>query len=257
LGNFTIEVTATKRVEWNQFFLNGGDRVLLDDIHLYGSVFLPHSGMVQIPFLRWLDEGALRCTGRTDVEMHVYNEIHTGTDAEWVEPMFNAMMWEALEEGQDLVGAEVGVDRGYNAEKILKHLPVEMLYLIDPYDENPDYQPGNPDLKVAKELAAKRLEPYSGSVVWVYEKSVDALARLSDLDFVYHDSDHRRANVERELPLGYAAVKSGGWWGGHDYKQTLEGECAVKSCVDEFVLDKGLKTLYYSNTLLNWWTRKQ
>ena len=76
-----------------------------------------------------------------------------------------------------------------------------------------------------------------------------------------HDSDHRRPNVEKELPLGYAAVKPGGYWGGHDYKNTLEGECAVKSCVDEFFIEHQqefhLKTLYYSSTMLNWWMVKE
>jgi hypothetical protein len=83
------------------------------------------------------------------------------------------------------------------------------------------------------------------------------LPGLKDLDFVYHDSDHRRPCVEKELPLGYAAVRPGGYWGGHDYKNTLEGECAVKSCVDEFFIKHKLKTLYYSSTMLNWWTVKE
>jgi hypothetical protein len=220
-------------------------------------VYVPGKGFITVPYNQWMQDGWLSRQGRLDVDMMVYNTIHVGdSTGAWMEPMFNSMMWEALETGKRLVGAEIGVHRGDNAKKILTHLPIDRLYLIDPYDENPDYQPGNPDLKEAKRFATERLAEFGDRVFWVFERSEDALPKLHDLDFVYHDSDHRRANVEKELPLGYDAVKSGGWWGGHDYKNTLEGECAVKSCVDEFVIDRGIGTLYYSSTMLNWWTRK-
>lgn len=243
--------------EYN-FFLKAGHRILLDDVHLNGEVYVPEIGMTHLPFKRWLSDGELEDEGESPVEMEVYNEIHIGIGADWVEPMFNQIMWAALGKAGRLVGAEVGVHRGENAEKILKVLPLEKLYLIDPYEENADYQPGNPDLKEAKEFARNRLHRYTGmtDIIWLYQKSVDALPALANLDFVYHDSDHRRPCVESELPLGYDAVRPGGFWGGHDYKQTLKGGCDVKSCVDEFFIRRKLTKLYYSSTMLNWWTRK-
>jgi len=242
---------ANEDVEYEEFFLKKGQRVLVPDVT--ESVFLPGTGMTVIPYAKWIGTGQISVLGLEDMAMMQYNDNQVDINGETVflEPMFHYMLNKAL---MGLRGVEIGVHLADNAEKILKALPMDKLYLIDTYDENPDYQFGNPDLKIAKELAKKRLEPYGDKVVWIYEKSVDALPNLHNLDFVYHDSDHRRPCVEAELPLGYAAVKPGGFWGGHDYKQTLEGMCEVKSCVDEYFLEHNLPELYYSNTSLNWWT---
>jgi len=235
--------------------------LLLDDEHLHGEVFLPGSGMVNIPFWEWLLQGRLVTEGAhgqhpTEMKTYEYSVVERD-EGEYInlEPMFHHMAFTKAHMG--LVGIEIGVHLAENAEKILKMLPMQTLYLIDPYDENPDYQPGNLDLKEAKEFARKRLEPYGDKVVWIYEKATDVLENFLNMDFVYHDSDHREPNVKAELPWGYEAVKPGGYWGGHDYKQTLEGECAVKTCVDEFVIKHNLSPLYYSATMLNWWVIKK
>lgn len=254
-----IVARANKRITWKQFYLNKGDRILLDYVHMHGEVFLPGSGMVNIPFWEWIRQGRLDEYGKYPLDMgtYEYSMMDMGMEEEFLnlEPMFHHMVFSKAHMG--LIGAEVGVHLGENAEKILRCLPMAKLYLIDSYELNPDYQHGNPDLEAARHSARKRLEPYGGRVCWLYGTSEDILPTLSNLDFVYHDSDHRRPNVERELPLGYAAVKPGGWWGGHDYKQTLEGECEVKSCVDEYFIDNKLPSLYYSATQLNWWTIKE
>ena len=245
---------ANEDLEYEQFFLKKGQRILVPDVT--ESVFLPGTGMTIIPYATWIGNGTMSVHGLfSNTVMMKYNNSQVDLHGEpiFLEPMFHYMLNKPL---MGLRGVEIGVHLAENAEKILKVLPIDKLYLIDTYDENPDYQFGNPDLKMAKELAKKRLEPNGDKVVWIYEKSVDALPNLHDLDFVYHDSDHRRPCVEAELPLGYAAVKPGGFWGGHDYKQTLEGMCEVKSCVDEYFLGHNLQELYYSNSSLNWWTIK-
>jgi hypothetical protein len=254
-------VRATKRIEWNQFYMEKDWKLLLDETHLHGEVFLPGSGMVNIPFWEWMMQGRLVREGESSVEMQTYEySMVERNEGEYInlEPMFHHMSFSKAHMG--LIGVEVGVHLAENAEKILKMLPMKRLYLIDPYDGNPDYQYGNPDLKAAKESARKRLEPYGDTVVWIYEHSARALHDLYNMGFhfhfVYHDSDHRRKNVKQELPLGYQLVMPGGYWGGHDYKNTLEGLCGVKSCVDEFVIDHKLSPLYYSATMLNWWVIK-
>lgn len=246
---------ANEDIRHEGFFLDEGRRILLPI--LADDWYLPGEDRKRIPYGKWVSEGKLLIDGYGDMEMIKYNwtQINMFAPEEpiFLEPMFHHMLQSPL---MGLVGVEIGVHLAENAEKILKALPMDKLYLIDSYDENPDYQFGNPDLKMAKEFARKRLEPYGDKVVWIYEKSVDALPNLHNLDFAYHDSDHRRPCVEAELPLGYAAVKPGGYWGGHDYKQTLEGMCEVKSCVDEYFLKMSFPELYYSSTMLNWWTMK-
>ena len=39
----------------------------------------------------------------------------------------------ARNNGKKMIGAEIGVFLGFNAKNILKRLPIETLYLIDPY----------------------------------------------------------------------------------------------------------------------------
>ena len=247
-------VRAHKSFMWKNFWIKAGTRMLLDDVHLDGEVFLPGMGMINIPFNAWIRWGNLVDEGESSIEMMVHNGSLIGIA---LEPMFHHI-WLHLENlspyAKGLRGAEVGVFEGANAEKILKALPIEKLYLIDSYDENPEYQLGNPDLKAAKEFARARLAKYGDRVEWIYQSSKEALPWLTGrLDFCYHDSDHRRPCVTEELPLGYNAVKSGGVWGGHDYKNTHEGECEVKSCVDEFFIDHKLSPLWYSPEMLNWW----
>ena len=48
-----------------------------------------------------------------------------------------------------LVGAEIGVEQGKNALKILKTLNIKQLFLIDPYKKNPE------DYKIAKKTLSK------------------------------------------------------------------------------------------------------
>jgi len=260
----TKVVRAIRKIEWKNFLIQPGSRMLLDDVHLNGEVFLPGHGMTHISFTDWLSYGWF-AVSEAPIEMKIYNESiafhRSGNFSTKLEPMFHHIH-EHIENltpsRSGFIGAEVGVWRGDNAEKILRALPIQKLFLIDTYDENPNYQYGNPDLKEAKEFAKKRLEPYADKVEWMYEDSITALSKLRGmLDFCYHDSDHRRPCVQKELPIGYQAVMQGGVWGGHDYKNTLEGECEVKSCVDEFFIDNNLSPLWYSSTMLNWWHIKR
>jgi len=255
----TIAVRATCRIEWKNVLIQTGSLLLLDDVHLDGEVYVNLHGMQKIPFREWikygwlveLDEGCL-------VAMSTYDETYwAGCTNKHIEPMFHFMVHQHYKYSTidfNLVGAEVGVWRGDNADNILQTMPIKKLYLIDSYDENPEYQLGNLDLKAAKEFAYARLAKYGDRVGWIYQSSKEALPRLEGmLDFCYHDSDHRRPCVTAELPLGYNAVKSGGVWGGHDYKNTKAGSCEVKACVDEFFIKRGLSPLWYSPRMLNWW----
>ena len=247
-------VRATKSFQWKNFLIHAGNRMLLDNCHLNHDVFMPRHGMTHIPFLEWIEKGWLQDEGQSPTKMFVRDL--DGLEQQ-LEPMFAFIKrgWEDAQPIGDMVGAEVGVFEGANAERILKALPIKKLYLIDSYGTTLSYQYNNPDLKAAQKKAHQRLQPWADKTEWMERDSHFALwmLRNHELDFCYHDSDHRRPCVERELPLGYATVAVGGVWGGHDYKNTVEGECEVKSCVDEFFIDHELSNLWYSSTKLNWW----
>jgi len=206
-------VAATRNFQWKNFCIHQGNRMLLDARHLNHEVFMPRHGMVHIPFSEWIEKGWLEELmppvlkhGQSHIKMTVADldgpEHH-------LERMFAFIKrgWEDEQPLHDMVGAEVGVFEGANAERILEELPIKRLYLIDSYGTTLSYQYNNPDLRAAQEKAH----------------------------------------------VGYATVAYGGVWGGHDYKNTVEGECEVKSCVDEFFIDRELSNLWYSSTKLNWW----
>jgi hypothetical protein len=122
-----------------------------------------------------------------------------------------------------LFGAEIGVWKGENAENILKNLPINTLYLIDPYTPYIDGDKRNievVDPSPHYKTALNRLEPYikDTTIIFKLEKSVDAAKTMPPniLDFVYIDGDHTYENVSQELEAFYPLVESGGVLGGHD-----------------------------------------
>ncbi|MFA5307612.1 MAG: class I SAM-dependent methyltransferase [Candidatus Babeliales bacterium] len=121
-----------------------------------------------------------------------------------------------------LIGAEIGVWQGKNAEDIIKTLSLEKLYLIDPYLPYVDGDKRNPKLtdpSPFKEEAKNRLMKYANQVIldWRFHKSIEASKDiLPHLDFAYLDGDHTYENVSKELEAFYPLIKSGGVMGGHD-----------------------------------------
>ena len=78
----------------------------------------------------------------------------------------------------DLVGAEVGVERGLNSQSILENLRVKTLFLVDPYTS---YVDGNPCVdgvgtlrnpQKFKVAAQRRLQKFGSRVVFCYAGSL-------------------------------------------------------------------------------------
>jgi predicted O-methyltransferase YrrM len=141
---------------------------------------------------------------------------------------------------KDLVGAEIGVQNGYNAEWILKNLDIEKLYLIDPYSEYPS---NNPKQTIVgpfpeyKEEALRVLDSYKDKIEWVGKYSWDALDMFENrsLDFVYIDGDHRGKAIYKDLQY-IKKIKYEGLLCGHDWRFT-----SVKSALQKFATDSRLK----------------
>ncbi|TET26680.1 MAG: class I SAM-dependent methyltransferase [Candidatus Bathyarchaeum sp.] len=143
-------------------------------------------------------------------------------------------------EDQVIVGAEVGVSSGHNAQNILQVMSnVKMLYLIDPYFGGmvwENYDQTYVD-KERKEGAKTRLKPYEERIRWIYKEFDKCTIKdFEPLDFIYIDGDHGYEIVKKDLVLASTLVKKGGVIGGHD-----AGCLSIERAVNEFCELKKLK----------------
>lgn len=165
--------------------------------------------------------------------------------------------------GRKLVGAEVGSERGINAESILKTLNIKKLYLIDPYlqytdinlnkeEENylyntkivieedkklviPGYTRPKEIMSKIEKIAKKRLRKYK-NVIFIKKKSDEAVKDINEeLDFVYIDANHTYEYVKRDLKNYYSKLKKGGFLCGHD---CFFPNLGVQKAVLEFAINK-------------------
>ena len=128
-----------------------------------------------------------------------------------------------LQNKKDLIGAEIGVDRGLNALNMLENLDIKRLYLIDPYALYRNLVnigcniTEEQCIKIEKE-AHSRLEKYKDKIVWIKDLSENAFNKIPDeLDFIYIDGNHRYEYTKRDLELYYPKIKDGGLVCCHDY----------------------------------------
>lgn len=154
-----------------------------------------------------------------------------------------------------LIGAEIGSCHGINAKSILESLPIEKLYLVDPYEafkydygtkRNTWNMNGN-DMQKAKE----NLKNHTSKIEFIKKYSdIAAVCIPNHLDFVYIDGNHDYQYVKQDLELYYPKVVDGGVLGGHDFYGNFQG---VVRAVIEFTEENNLKlnTSHY-----DWWVVK-
>jgi len=135
-------------------------------------------------------------------------------------------------QGEDVIGAEIGVYRGDNAFNILTNLSnVSLLFLIDPYERYEGWKDSiRKMIEGARKIAEDRLAPFSERVKWVYKKAEDCLEDiLAPLAFIYIDGNHSYKFVKKDIEVAMKLVRSGGVIGGHDYNKG-----GVRRAVNEF-----------------------
>ena len=165
--------------------------------------------------------------------------------------------------GEDLIGVEIGVLDGENAESILKTLDIKKLYLVDPYEDCLDwniegeiYDADSPKQRLsnAKEKAYGNLFKYD-NIQWIYKKSKDASRYVPDgLDFVYIDGSHSYDDVRIDIYAWFPKVRDGGVLGGHDIDNgTSPPHDGVIKAVLEFVNKYNLQLHIGGN---DWWVYK-
>jgi hypothetical protein len=138
----------------------------------------------------------------------------------------------------DLIGVEIGVRSGKNSLNILKNLNIKRLYLIDPYLKYDDIIRYSDKKHINQKQqdnyfkkAKKRLKKYQNKIIFIKEKSKDAINKIPDnLDFVYIDGDHKKAREDLELYID--KLKKNGVIGGHDIRQYLVALDIIGYCID-------------------------
>ena len=163
-------------------------------------------------------------------------------------------------DGLPMVGVEIGTFRGINAHAILSFLPMETLYLVDPYLQYEEYSErwipnhSQSDFNDDYDIAKKRLRKYRDKICFVKMKADEAVTispLIPDgLDFVYIDGNHDYEYVKKDIELYYQKLRIGGVIGGDNFEVEFPG---VPRAVLEFVDTKNLK-LYGADK--DWWVIK-
>lgn len=154
----------------------------------------------------------------------------------------------------DLVGVEIGVDSGENAERILTNLSIKKLYLIDPwcgYEDLDGHGVIGDDENAERcyQHTVKVMEPFGDKVEIIRAFAESAAPLLPDeLDFVYIDGNHRYKWVLLDIERYYPKIKLYGQIAGHDFKG---GEPGVKKAVEKFFGDN------YAQRNWDWWHLKE
>lgn len=140
----------------------------------------------------------------------------------------------------DLVGVEIGVWRGENAESILQHSSINMLYLIDPYIYYEGFIriPSVGNIIEDEQIAKNRLSDFKHKIKFTKLKSDEAVHTVPEkVDFIYIDGNHDYAYIKNDIKNYWGKIKKGGVLGGHDYNACDPG---VNQAVDEFVAENKL-----------------
>ena len=136
--------------------------------------------------------------------------------------MLNRPALELMRNRKDLIGVEIGVERGHNALNLLHVLNIKTLYLVDPfcfvYDTEGNLVEEKGGANAIEEEARRLLEPFSSKIVWIKGYSTEVLDQIpDDLDFVYIDGNHAYEYVKKDFESYYPKVKDLGVIGGHDF----------------------------------------
>ena len=118
------------------------------------------------------------------------------------------------------VGAEIGVSKGYFAEKMFQSIPDLKLYCVDAWKSYKGVRRWMPNQARADsyyKIARETLAPYNAEIIRAM--SMDAVRQFEDnsLDFVFIDACHGFDYVMEDLINWSKKVKPGGIVSGDDY----------------------------------------
>lgn len=140
-----------------------------------------------------------------------------------------------------LQGAEIGVERGEYAERLLRAIPGLRLLAVDAWTAYPGYREHVTQAKLDGfyALTCERLAPYGAQIVRAFSVEAARLVADGSLDFVYLDANHARAHVEADLAAWGPKVRRGGFVAGHDYGRSSVGQ--VREAVNAWAATHGIR----------------
>ncbi len=155
-----------------------------------------------------------------------------------------------LEMDAPLVGVEVGVDRAWTSQVLLRWFPGLTLYMIDPqgvYPAGSRYRAtrdvrsrrGERKWRAVRREAEERVSFAGPRAHFVRTLSHEAVRSFADgmLDFAFIDGDHSYAAVREDIADWLPKVKPAGVFGGHDYAKAQEP--GVQRAVDDWCRESG------------------
>jgi SAM-dependent methyltransferase len=161
------------------------------------------------------------------------------------------------------VGAELGVQKGYFTDLLLKVGQPEVLHIVDPWyllGERWEWSGGNPSTADALALIIRRHASAlaSGQLVMTVADDIAFLEGLAvaSLDWAYVDSSHEYKHTVEELRLLRTRVRPGGIIAGddwHDDESHRHG--GVARAVREFCDSEGLELVYCDAPTQQWAVR--
>ena len=123
-------------------------------------------------------------------------------------------------------GVEIGVQRGFFSQHILRYWQGRHLNCVDPWREFPLEEYDEPKDNVSQHVhdtfyheTLNRLKPF-GNRALVHRKTSEeaaALIEASSLDFIFIDAQHHYKAVLTDLKTWYPKLRPGGLMAGHDW----------------------------------------
>src|SRR3990167_3969204 len=120
--------------------------------------------------------------------------------------------------GEGLIGAEIGVNKGYLSSYICQIINPKALYLIDPCANYVDQNSGE-IIGESQYIIARGLLKNNPCCHFIKETSFEAAEKIQNgsLDFVYIDAEHTEMAVLSDALRWYPKVRKGGILSGHDF----------------------------------------
>lgn len=141
--------------------------------------------------------------------------------------------------------AEIGCAYGANARTLLAQWQGKRLYLVDPWEKQPDYLEHTNDTAPFDQWYADcvALAEQDPRATIIRKRSTDGAVDIPDgsLDLVYLDGAHDLRNVLADIDAWWPKLKRGGIFGGHDFYDSREGGgyCEVASAVTRWTKERG------------------
>ncbi len=149
-----------------------------------------------------------------------------------------------------IIGLEIGVATGTNAERINKFIDLSEMWLIDPWasqnNRAADRGDNNGTHNKAFEETNRRFGTNDKFKI-IKNFAADVVDQFSDeyFDFIYIDGDHSYEGCKKDLDLYYPKLKEGGFFGGHDFtgspKSLRKKGFGVQKAACEFLTEHNKK----------------